>query len=63
MARFAAGFGLRLVIETPDGAAPTTQVSLTARDAKGAWRLTRTTIRTGDPLTVVWPKPPHAEAG
>ena len=59
--RYAAGFGLRLEIETPDGAGPAAgALRVFARDAQGTWSLPQPVIKLAKSPRVVWPLPPGA---
>lgn len=62
-ARFAAGFGLRLVIETPDASTPVGwRIRLAAQDASGVWALAAPAIAPAAPPRLVWPTPPDLQA-
>ena len=59
--RFAAGFGLRIVVETTDGAAPGAGVlGLAAQDSRGTWALPTPLLTPAKPVHVIWPVPPTA---
>jgi hypothetical protein len=61
--RFAAGFGLRLVIETSDAATPVGgRLRLAAQDLTGTWALAAPAIAPAALPKLVWPTPPNLQA-